>query len=530
MGSFPATVRSTPTHREDPAPRLSVVSDAQTLAVTGRTTAPASRGESVQPGSGLRALALAGLVLTVLTAAASLIFMVTLPAEPVEQLNSTVAASLLTVGMVGLAAAGTVLARQQPRSTIAWLMIGTALAWLLSNLSLAGAWWLLDRGSGAATLAGWLTNWSWIPAQALSMVMLLRLPTGRLPSPRWRVVERVVLGWATLAILTTALLPGPLGAEILAPLTNPVGVGALAGISDGLLSALFVVLPLLVLASAAAPVVRWRRAGTRERAALRWIAIAALAVAVAAPLAVVSEAGEVLQGVAGLLLPIGIGLAVLREQLWDLDLRRRYDRLRLTRDQERERLRRELHDSLGPVLGSISMRAEAARNVLASGDTARADDLLGSIGDATEGALAEVRRLIDDLGPGALHDHDLVPALRVQLAAYADRFPVTLDAHPDPLPPLEEKAAATAYLVISEAVRNAARHSGGTGATVSVRMTGDRLRAEVRDDGRGLGGSTEGVGRSGMATRIAEEGGRLLVEDGELGGTVVSFELPGALR
>nr|WP_281496690.1 histidine kinase [Ornithinimicrobium sp. F0845] len=151
--------------------------------------------------------------------------------------------------------------------------------------------------------------------------------------------------------------------------------------------------------------------------------MAAVAVGISAPLALASETGEILQGVAGLLLPIGIGTAVLREELWDLDLRRRYDKLRLARDQERERLRRELHDSLGPVLGSISMRAEAARNVLATGDAARADDLLASIGTATEGALTEVRRLIDNLGPTALADRDLAPALHTQLAAYSESFP-----------------------------------------------------------------------------------------------------------
>ncbi|WP_432558824.1 histidine kinase [Granulicoccus sp. GXG6511] len=479
----------------------------------------------------LRVLAVIALVATVVGGGALLTFEATLPAERSDQLNSNVAASLLMVGMAGLATAGAVLARQQPRSVIAWLMLGTALAWVCGNLALVVALTLVDRGSPLATAAGWLTNWAWIPAQALAMVMLLRFPTGRLPGPRWRHAERLVLLWATLAVLTTALLAGPLGAEVLAPQTNPLGWQAIAPVADGLLSALFMVLPALYLMSAAAPVVRWRRAGSRERAALRWIAVAAIVLGVTAVLAVLSETGEVLQGVAGVLLPVAIGAAVLREQLWDLDLRRRYDRLSLVREQERDRLRRELHDSLGPVLGSISMRAEAARNHLARGDTARIDDLLDSIGAETESALAEVRRLIDDLGPGALHDHDLVPALQVHLAPYADSFPVTLVTRPDPLPPLEEKAAATAYLVVSEAVRNAARHSRGTRAEVTLQTRGDRLVGEVRDDGRGMGtAAPAGVGRTGMERRIAEEGGRLRVEDGVQGGTVVAFELPGALR
>lgn len=501
------------------------MSDAQALPVAPGLGAPRRPREAW-----LRALAPLALACTVVVGVVSLPGIVEMATTRADQLNSTVAASLLTVGMVGLAVAGTVLARQQPRSLMAWLMLGTGLAWLLGNLSVVAAWWLLGRGSALSPAAGWLTNWAWVPAHTLSMVMLLRFPTGRLPGPRWVLAERAVLAWGVATALVTAVHPGPLGADVLAPSTNPLGLAALSGVSDALLTGSFLALPALVLLSAAALVVRWRRAGTRERGALRWVAVAAVAVAVAAPLALLGRAGEILQGVAGVLLPIGIGTAVLREELWDLDLRRRYDRLRLARDQERERLRRELHDSLGPVLGSISMRAEAARNILAGGDTARVADLLESIGSTTEGALTEVRRLIDNLGPTALHDRDLVPALRVQLAAYADRFPVTLDVDPDPLPPLEEKAAGTAYLVVGEAVRNAARHSGGTGARVTLRVAGDRLRVEVRDDGAGLGTAPAGVGRAGIATRIAEEGGRLVVEDAPHGGVVVRFELPGALR
>lgn len=509
------------------------MTDVPALPAPGRV-ALAQAVESPRADARLRVLALVALVLTLLGVAVALTATAAMPPEWAAELNSSVAASLQMVGMAGLAVAGAALARQQPRATIAWLMLGTALAWVLSNLALLGALTLVHRGSGLGPAVGWLTNWTWAPAHALSMVLLLRFPGGRLPGRRWRVVEVAVLAWTGVTMLVTATLPGPLGP--LASVENPLGVEALSGISDGLLSVLFAVLPLLFLASAAAPVVRWRRAGTRERGALRWLAVAALAVAVSAPIALLTEAGYVLQGLAFLLLPIAIGTAVLRDQLWDLDLRRRYDRLREARAEERERLRHELHDSLGPVLGSISMRAEAARNLLASGtsDPARVDDLLASIGTTTEDALAEVRRLIDDLGPSALHDQDLAPALAAHLRAYDDDFPVTLLTSPDPLPPLDARAAVTAYLVVVEAVRNAARHSGGTGA--SVRVTADERRehlvVEVRDDGRGVGSAAAGVGRSGMARRAAEEGGRLQVGDlpAPGHGTVVRLELPGALR
>src|SRR5690606_746387 len=136
------------------APRLSVVSDARTIALTRPVAARTPRTEPM-----LRIIAMAALALTVIAGVASLIVMVGLPAEPAEQLNSTVAASLLTVGMVGLAVAGAVLAWQQPRSGIAWLMLATALAWLLANVSLVLAWWLLERDSAVAPVAGWFTNW-----------------------------------------------------------------------------------------------------------------------------------------------------------------------------------------------------------------------------------------------------------------------------------------------------------------------------------------------------------------------------------
>lgn len=510
-------------------PALAVPVEASGSAgAAGAAPAPAAWRRGVR----LRRLALVVLVLTLLAVVAVLASVALMSEGRRDQLNSGIAVILQGIGMGGLAAAGWLLARQRPDARMAWLMLGTALAWVMSGLALIGAFALHDAGLALAPWGGWLTNWVWVPAQALSMVMLLRFPNGRLPGRRWRVVEGAVVVWAACTTMVTAVLPGELGAEALAPLTNPLGLDLLGDAGDGLLSGLFLVMPVLVVAAAVAPIVRWRWAGRRERGALRWLGIAAGMVAVSVPLAVVAEGGEVLQGLAFLLLPIAIAVAVLRDQLWDLDLRRRYDRLRAVREEERERLRHELHDSLGPVLGSISMRAEAARNLLAGGgDVDRIDRLLASIGTATEGALGEVRRLIDDLGPEALAGRTLDNALAAYVSAYSDRFPVRLVVEPTPLPPLDERAAGTAYLVVVEAVRNAARHSGGSGAVVRLSTAGDDLLAEVRDDGCGISTTPAGVGRSGMARRAEQEGGRLLIGDvtGPDSGTLVRLALPGAL-
>ncbi len=501
------------------------MSDLRAPAVSGAVTTP---GPGIEPWP--RALAAVTLVFTLGAAAVVLALATTMPADRAAELNSPVAVALQMIGMTGLALAGAALARAQPKAPMAWLMLAVAGAWASVPLSFFVALVLNDGGHPLAPSVGWVTNWIWVPAQALTMLMLLRFPTGRLPGPRWKVAEWAVLVWAGVAALTTALLPGPIGAGPLEPLTNPIGVPALADVGDSLLSGLFIVLPGLIVVACASPISRWRNGDRSERRALRWLALAAAVVALSAPLAILSEEGQVLQGAAFLLLPIAVGTAVVREQLWDLDLRLRYDRLQAARREERERLRRELHDSLGPVLGSVSMRAEAARNLLALGDATRVDELLTSIGASTELALGEVRRLIDELGPSVLEGSELSIALNEHVEAYSDHFPVTVVAHPDPLPELDPGMATTAFLVIAEAVRNAARHSGGTRATVTLNLLDQRLGVEVTDDGRGLRNARAGVGRVGMERRVSDAGGRFWIEDASAGGTVVRFELPGALR
>lgn len=449
-----------------------------------------------------------------------------LPALLTGDPAGSVAVAPSVIGMVLLAGTGALVLQVRPRAVIGWLLVAVGLLGVLGPLTLALAVLAHEHGHPAAAVLGWVTNWSWVPAQTLALLLLLRFPDGSLPRPRWRSVQAAVVGWGAITGLVTAVLPGPLGAEVLAPRTNPVGLGVPADTLDPLLDVLFLVQPVLLLAAALAPVRRWRGASPAERRQLRAVAFAVLLVAVAAPLALASGAGVVLEGVAWLALPAAIAYAVARHDLWDLDLRRRFDRLRRVREEERARLQRDLHDSLGPLLGSIAMRVEAARNlVAASAAPQEVDRVLASIGSDAETAVVEVRRFIDELAPTALDDADLGTALRRLVDGYAGsglRIELRL---PAALPPLDTATEIAVYRVAGEALRNAVRHSGATRCEVVLTVTDRDLELVVADDGGGLRGEPAGVGRRAMADRVQALGGALDLVEPDQGGVVVRATL-----
>lgn len=505
--------------------------DSETVTGVMSTTAPTSPVRravgSILSDSALRRAASCAVATTVAGAVLGLVFVVVIPFTGSGDLSGRLATGAFVVGMTGLTLAGGMLVRRQPRFTMGWLLVLTGLAGVLARASVGFALVADAGGLSGADVAGWITNWSWVPAQGLALVLLLRFPNGRLPGPRWRPVEWSVVGWSVMVAVVTAFLPGPLGVQALASRSNPIGVAVLAGPMDRVLDVLFVVLPGLVVLSVAAPVVRWRQASGEERQQLRWIAAAAVLVAVTAPLAVASDAGAVLEGIAFLVLPAAIVAAVLRHQLWDVELRRSYNRLRAAREEERSRLQRELHDSLGPILGSVSMRAEAARNLLTAGaQPLEIDKLLADIGTETESALVEVRRLIDELRPSALVEVDLVTAIREHLASYVTGPVLTLDVS-GTLPAVKPNVEVVAYRVVCEAVRNAVRHSDARSCRVRLAPVAGDLRVEVVDDGAGLRGQPSGVGRQTMARRVSEIDGTLSVSEIPKGGVRVVAVLGG---
>jgi signal transduction histidine kinase len=206
------------------------------------------------------------------------------------------------------------------------------------------------------------------------------------------------------------------------------------------------------------------------------------------------------------------------------DLQRSRERLVTAREEERRRLRRDLHDGLGPALASVALMADAARNLLAH-DPDAADALLRDLKGEAQAATAEVRRVVYQLRPPALDELGLVPALREGAAQYSQNgLRVSVEA-PDQLPALSAAVEVAAYRIAQEAMTNVVRHAGAHLCTVSLHIDGD-LYLEISDNGRGPNGARPGVGLTSMRERAEELGGSCVVESRPAGGTRVVARLP----
>jgi signal transduction histidine kinase len=212
------------------------------------------------------------------------------------------------------------------------------------------------------------------------------------------------------------------------------------------------------------------------------------------------------------------------------DLRRSREELVATREEERRRLRRDLHDELGPSLAGTLMKLGAARSLL-DADPERSRELLDSLQADTRGMIDEIRRIAHNLRPPALDELGLAGALR-QHAATFDGGPserplrVVFDA-PDDLPPLPAGVEVAALRIALEGLTNATRHSGASRALVRLAMDGDALVVSVTDDGVGVPhDAAPGVGLTSMRERADELGGSLDIVAVEGGGTAVVARLP----
>ncbi|HEX3004924.1 MAG TPA: histidine kinase [Angustibacter sp.] len=211
------------------------------------------------------------------------------------------------------------------------------------------------------------------------------------------------------------------------------------------------------------------------------------------------------------------------------ELQRSREQLVTAREEERRRLRRDLHDGLGPALAAVAMRIETARNTVPR-SPADADRLLDQARADVAGVLDDVRRLVHDLRPPALDDVGLVGAVRQQADRLAPRgLVVRVDG--GELGALPAAVEVAAYRIASEALTNVVRHAGAEHCVVRLHRQDGELVVEVRDDGAGIaGGAPAGVGLVSLRERAAELGGWCVVTCPDEGGTTVRAGLPLASR
>jgi signal transduction histidine kinase len=208
------------------------------------------------------------------------------------------------------------------------------------------------------------------------------------------------------------------------------------------------------------------------------------------------------------------------------DLQRSREHLVTAREEERRRLRRDLHDGLGSALTSVAFQLDAACNLLADNPQAvRA--LLMEVKGQTQTAIADIRRLVYNLRPPILDEWGLVPALREQVAQFQlNQVQVTIDA-PETMPALPAAVEVAAYRIALEALSNAIRHASASRCAIRLDITDEALILDIQDNGGGLPpDSHAGVGVSAMRERAGELGGSCVIENLASGGARVHACLP----
>ncbi|MEO3863438.1 histidine kinase [Acrocarpospora sp. B8E8] len=304
---------------------------------------------------------------------------------------------------------------------------------------------------------------------------------------------------------------------------NPLGVPAMEGAAQVADIGFPVFTGILFIAGAVNLAMRARHTRATERAQVKWLvyAVSLAGLIVIARLVaglrdgfpdqiwpVLSPFWELAGAAAMTLVLAAIGVAVLWYGLFDIE-------------EERRRIRNDLHDGLGPTLAALTMRAEAVQDLVGPGP---ARELLEEIIGDAEAAVADVRALIEGLRPPALDSLGLLRALSSHVAGLPGELTIRIEA-PAELPALPAATEVAAYHIAVEALANVRRHARASRAWLRLSAIDETLSLEVCDNGRGPEGKA-GVGTLSMRDRAAELGGWCTIEPRQEGGTRVLAMLP----
>jgi two-component system, NarL family, sensor kinase len=218
-----------------------------------------------------------------------------------------------------------------------------------------------------------------------------------------------------------------------------------------------------------------------------------------------------------------IGIALYVAQL-TADLQASRERLVISREEERRRIRNDLHDGLAPSLSSFQLQLSAIRTFMEQ-NPSEANKMIEELSEDMRQATAEIRRLVYDLRPPMLDDLGLAAAIsHIKLPGSVLRLEVTA---PDPMPALPAATEVAVYRIASEAIHNVVKHAQATCCMVSIDVQAQTLVLSVSDDGQVPAVSqTSGIGLQSMQERAAELGGTFVLHAEENGGTRVEVRLP----
>lgn len=206
------------------------------------------------------------------------------------------------------------------------------------------------------------------------------------------------------------------------------------------------------------------------------------------------------------------------------ELQRAREKLVTAREEERRRLRRDLHDGLGPKLAGQALILEAVRDSLVPESHNRA--LVDHLIDDSQTIVSEVRELVHGLRPPALDEHGLAGALRL-LAARCESNKLQISVStPDPVPSLPAAVEVAAYRIAQEALTNVVKHAQARSCQVNL-IINQALELQITDDGVGFPENrATGVGLTSMRERAEEIGGQCFVRADKNGGARVIAQLP----
>lgn len=442
--------------------------------------------------------------------------------------------------LLGLSWAGLAVVRTRRAGRAGWLLLGAGAGTSTAFLAHAAAVVALvhgDQGLGVQAIV-WVATWLFVPSICLLVFVPPLWPNGRVESRWLRLVTPTAIAAACAVTVAQAVAPDRLDGvgTAIAPVLNPLGIPYAERPVEVTTSVGLVILSAYTAAGLIDLVARYRQGGSDLRRQLRPLVLVVLSLPL---LAIVGTAigatwaGDPAVGAwAAVELVLLGGFAVTLAVVVRAN-RRREQAVSERRHtihaaaQERRRLRRDLHDGLGPSLATLRLQLDAVRDVIPA-DADEAAARLTRVEHTLAASLEELRRIVEGLRPAALDELGLGGALISQgRAVSTPGCAMAVDVLIDPSMPVLADAVEVALVRISaEALTNAVRHAAPSRCTVRLDWKDTSAVLRIQDDGRGLATTQPGHGLATMRERAEELGGALTVEPVRPRGTLVTAVIP----